>query len=167
MKTTAFLAFAAFAILGLTQAMAETRTAPSGTQPRPPATNYSTNPNASNPKLGGPTFEQFAKACAQIRSDCAESCKPKPVANTSKKPICDKPCEGWFAPLCQQAKANAGCYTNAVADAAAAKAKAIFASLNADSCVNTCVYQTDKSCADFDAELIKIKGEAKRVKLIP
>lgn len=166
MRMNALTVIAAVLIFGLSQTAAETRTAPSGTQARPPASNYSTNPNASNPKLGGPTLEQVAKACAQIRSDCVQFCKPKPVAGKSKPTICDKPCEGWFSPLCQQAKANAGCFTNPIADAAAAKAKAVFASMKADSCVSTCVYQTDKSCADLDAELLKIKDEAKRVKLI-
>lgn len=167
MRMKAFIAVAALATFGLIQAVAETRTAPSGTQTRPPATNYSTNPNATNPKLGGPTAEQFAKACAQIRSDCVQFCKPKPVSDKSKPTICDKPCEGWYSPLCQQAKASAGCFSNPITDAAAAQAKAVFASMKADSCVSTCVYQTDKSCAEFDADLLKLKDEAKRVKLIP
>lgn len=159
-----FWAAFAFAAISCLSVSAENRTAPGGTQTRPPATNYSTNPNATNPKIGGPTVEQIAKACAQIRSDCTASCKPKPAATKSPNSICDKPCDGWFAPLCKQAKVNAGCYN---AQAGSAAAAAIFASLKADSCVNTCVYQTDKSCAEFDADLLKIKDEAKRVKLIP
>jgi hypothetical protein len=174
MRLNAFAAFAAILVFGLSQAVAETRTAPSGTQPRPPTTNYSINPNAAKPKIV-PGGEAYFKACAQIRSDCETWCKApsKTTAQMPGNPICDKPCSGWTAPLCNLEKSRAGCGSpqyNPNSDAAKQMEAALgnlFGGSKWKSCASMCVYNTDASCADTDTDVKRINSEIKNLKITP
>lgn len=174
MWKNALAAFAVFAVFGLTHAASENRAAPGASQGRPPATNYSTNPNASNPKLGGPTYQELLSTCAAIRRDCVESCKPKPAGDAKPgKTICDQPCSGWMKPICENQKAAAGCYSNYgagnPANAMTEEQKAAVAKMLGayKPCVPACVYQTNQKCEDIDNDLMQMKAEAKKLKLIP